>query len=147
MERRTVWIALAATLLASGIAAFLWLAGQVGEGNVVPAWGHWLPWALTMAGLLLFLLLLTSGLARLIWSPVRQYRVHLGERRTREARYEQRLRCAKGHEFTETVRWTPEGWLEHEGATRTCPTCGDSSGFTSGGSEPLNRAARKLGPL
>lgn len=68
---------------------------------------------------------------------------------TRDARYRQLLRCSScGHEFEEIVRNTPTGWLEYDGAVRTCPGCGNTKeGFTALGAVPLNKAAKRMRAL
>jgi hypothetical protein len=79
------------------------------------------------------------------WRSLKRSRV---VKRTLGARYRQHLRCNTcGHEFYEVVMNTRRGWLEREGAERKCPSCGSGLGFQSIGSEPLNRAAKKLGSL
>jgi rubredoxin len=85
----------------------------------------------------------------LISRPWRSFKTSRTMRRVLEARYRQSLRCNTcGHLFDEIVVNTSRGWLEYDGARRTCPSCGsETQGFQSLGSIPLNRAAEKLGPL
>jgi len=135
---------LGATLAAVGGGAVVALAVS---DQTFSRWAWGLAWGGFMAGLLILILQIPSVDSFVFW-PWRQIRRTRIMRRVLDARYRQTLRCdACGHEFEETVMNTTLGWLMFEGAERKCPACGSGMGFQSLGSEPLNRAARKLGAL
>lgn len=108
-------------------------------------WAWWLAGTSLGVGLLILLVQATPALERTVTAPWHSYRRWREERTIREARYLQRLRCGScGHVFEETVRDTPQGWLEFEGAVRTCPICFSKDGFESRGAIPLNKEAERL---
>jgi len=135
-------VALGATVAALGGGALVVLLTVSEE---FPWWTWTVVWAALVIGLLILLMQAVPSLGRLASEPFRRYKMSRAQERVREARYRQRLRCnAQGHIFEEVVRNTPEGWLEYDGATRSCPICGNSTeGFQSLGAQPLNKAAEK----
>jgi hypothetical protein len=139
-----IWAALAGTLLGLGGAAVI-TAGTEGLNESWRGPATIVGITCVVAGTLIFLLLLAGPLRRGVAAPFRKYARHCETKRRLAARYLQTLRCnAHGHEFTETVRLTPEGWLSAPGVPRRCPVCGDAeSGFQALGAIPLNKEARK----
>jgi rubredoxin len=140
-ESRQAANVLAAIIAAIGVAAIFAFSSRRVSGWL---WG--LAWVLLAVGLLIPLVQTIPPLERAVTAPWRNYKLRRLERQSRDARYRQRLRCSScGHEFEETVRATPLGWLEYEGAVRTCPSCGNATeSFTSLGAVPLNKEAERL---
>jgi hypothetical protein len=138
------WTALGGTLIGAGVATVL----AAGTDALRESWrgpATVVGTACILAGFLIFLFLLAGPLRRRAAAPFREYACRRETKHRLAARYLQTLRCnAQGHEFTETVQLTPDGWLSSPGVPRQCPVCGDAvSGVQALGAIPLNREARK----
>ena len=142
---RSALITLGATLASLGAV----LLAMIAVSETEFSWWVWgLGWIGVSLGLLISLFQI-HAVETFVSRPWRSLKRSRAMRRVLEARYRQSLLCNTcGHVFNETVMNTSGGWLEYEGAQRTCPSCGgETQGFQSLGSVPLNRAARKRGPL